>query len=91
MSIFESQNFVKIARDIALSCWDWQRRQALQAAADQLQDAIKTFERSWSQQDLRTLNGAWAKCHLAIDAIKPGGGSDPVGGRLMAPKERKVA
>lgn len=88
MSVPDGYNFVKWAREIAETSWEWEKRSALKDASDTLQDAIKQFERTWAQDDLRTLNGAWARCHVAIDAIKPSGGSDPVGGRL---REQKVA
>lgn len=84
MSI-EGMNFVKVCRDVALGTYDYRKRVALQDAADHLQDCLREFGRTWSQDDLRKVNGAWARCHVAIDAIRPGGGSDPVGGRLPRP------
>lgn len=91
MSVPDGYNFVKYAREIAATTYDWQKRDALRLASDALQEAINQFGRTWSQDDLRTLNGAWARCHVAIDAIRPGGGSDPVGGRLPILKEARAA
>lgn len=81
----DGYNFVKWCREIAQSTYDWQKRDALQKASDDLQYILREFSRTWSQDDLRKVNGAWARCHVAIDAIRPGGGSDPVGGRLSKP------
>ncbi len=82
-------NYVKYARDVANSSWHYERRMNCLVRSDELQDAIKKFERSWSREDLIALNGAFVRCFQAVELIVPGGGDDPIGGRLKALLDRK--
>ena len=81
-------NYVKFAREVAHSTWDYEKRKTCLDASDVLQDAVKAFERSWSLNDMRTMVGAFTKCVYAVERISPGGGTGPIGGRLRAPLEK---
>lgn len=90
MARFEdTQNYVKYARDVARSSWHFERRQNCLDRADELQAAIKKFEQSWSREDLVALNGAFVRCFQSVELIVPGGGDDPLGGRLKVELEKQ--
>lgn len=75
-------NYVKYAREVAGQEGDCERRYACRNRADELEQAIKNFTVSWSLDHMQVVVGAFTRCVHAVDRIVPGGGGDPVGGRL---------
>lgn len=85
MAIEDSFNYVKYARDVASASWDYKRRLHCLQCSDELQDAIKKFQSSWSREDMVALNGAFTRCYQAVQLITSGGDGSPVGGRMQRP------
>ncbi len=69
MSIEDTLNYVKYARDVASASWHTERRLNCLARSDELQDAIRQFERTWSREDLIALTGAFTRCYQAVELI----------------------
>jgi hypothetical protein len=83
-------SLIKQARDAAYVCTDYQKRERLKRATDDLHDAFGRFTASCSKEDMIDLVGAWTRVTWALDALPPLPGAGPNGGRAPLPRHEKL-
>lgn len=78
-------DYLFILRDAAMHCSKPETRRALRAVADTLDLAIDQFNRTPSEGNLITLNGAWACAACIAKTIPPEGDPAPLSGGTTPP------
>ena len=88
----EQESFIKLLREIAMGEPKRHVKEILKSYANNLDHITKAFALVPSAENLRDLNGIWARAHKALDMVTPiVPHDDGIGGKLHAPKEAKAA
>jgi hypothetical protein len=78
-------DYVLKLRTAAIQCSKVEVRRALHAVASRLDRAIQDFARAPTENNLISLNGAWAAAARVAKTVPPEGTPAPLGGSPDAP------
>ena len=88
----EQESFIKLLREIAMNEPKRHVKEILKTYANNLDHITKAFALVPNVDNLRDLNGIWARATKALDMVTPiVPYDDGIGGKLHAPKEKKAA
>lgn len=84
--------FLKELRDAAMKCSNIEYREQLHLVVNAVDDAITEVSEWPSTENLKRLNGLWAKAQRILENVPPEGAPAPVSGPSEAPVlQRMVA